>query len=326
MARRLLDEVMGGVNFGLDGWYHAVEYRDAQGFPIPHDEGPLARAFRGEVIKDEIIGLHFRDTSITRYFRANLLPIQEHRHVTHVIICGIDTSEEVRFENLKRDFLVTLAHELKTPLSVIRGYADYLTQQRSELSSEHIRHIDAIKRRSEHMDRIIGNLLDLASIELGRLVFIPQRVELVRLVRNIVDEARQTHPQRQFDLEMRADVAWVHGDRARLEQVIRELLANGIRFSPKTSPIKIVLSTSSRDREVVIAIEDRGIGIPEPLIDKLFEPFFRAHAGTEHDHGGLGIGLFLAREIIRRHGGDVWIESKEHHGTTALVTLPLMPT
>jgi two-component system phosphate regulon sensor histidine kinase PhoR len=316
-TRQLLAEVTGSSTLDTEAWREEVEYRDAQGSVIPHAEGPVARAFRGEVIKDEIVGLHFKRNGITRYYRASLTPTYEGGRVTHVVVLGIDTSEEVRFEQIKRDFLVTLAHELKTPLAVIQGYAEYLGGLAP--LADHAAHLGAIVRRTRQMDRIVNNLLDLASIELGRLVFIPQRVELGALVAMVVREARHTHRDRPIEVDTGASV-WVHGDRPRIEQVVRELVTNAMRYSASGTPIKITIHHGHQ--EVVLAVTDHGIGIPKPLIGKLFAPFFRAHAGTEDDHGGLGIGLFLVREIARRHGGDAWIESEENRGTTAFVRLP----
>ena len=307
-----------GGGFTLDQRRELLEYRNAEEEKIPFEESPEARAFRGEVIRDEIVGIHFKRLNMTRYYRANLMPITESGRVTHVIAAGRDVSEDMAFERLKRDFLVMAAHELRSPLAVIQGYAEHM-QHRSELPDGWGRHLDAITRRSKQMDRVVGNLLDLASIQLGRLLFCVQQVEVSGLVDRIIHQLLETQPDAAFDYTRGPD-AWISGDRARIKQAIRELCTNAIRFSPTGSPIQVKVSSN---RQVVdIDVIDQGIGIPLPIQDQVWQPFFRAHAGTEHDRGGLGLGLFLVQEIIHKHGGQIWLDSEEGRGTTVHVRLP----
>jgi len=111
----------------------------------------------------------------------------------------------------------------------------------------------------------------------------------------------------------------VSADLPRLEQAVRRLVDNATRYSP---PGDIEIDVAPSDKYVVISVRDRGIGIPADQQNRIFELFFRAHAGTPHDVGGLGIGLFLAREITIRHGGAMWFESEEGKGSTFYMRLP----
>ena len=108
-------------------------------------------------------------------------------------------------------------------------------------------------------------------------------------------------------------------DLLRLEQAVRRLVDNAIRYSP---PGDVEINLAPSDKDVVISVRDQGIGIPADQKSRIFELFFRAHAGTPHDVGGLGIGLFLAREITIRHGGAIWFESEEGRGSTFYMRLP----
>jgi len=112
----------------------------------------------------------------------------------------------------------------------------------------------------------------------------------------------------------------VSADRVRLEQAVRRLVDNAIRYSPPGGDVEIAVAQS--DNDVVISVRDQGIGIPADQQHRIFELFFRAHAGTPHDVGGLGIGLFMAREIAVRHGGAMWFESEEGTGSTFYMRLP----
>jgi len=111
----------------------------------------------------------------------------------------------------------------------------------------------------------------------------------------------------------------VSADLLHLEQAVRRLVDNAIRYSP---PSDVEINVAPSDKFVVISVRDRGIGIPADQKNRIFELFFRAHAGTPHDVGGLGIGLFLAREITIRHGGVMWFESEEGRGSTFYLRLP----
>jgi signal transduction histidine kinase len=112
----------------------------------------------------------------------------------------------------------------------------------------------------------------------------------------------------------------VLADRPRIEQALRRLLDNAVRFSPDETPIEVTVTVGESD--ATVAVRDAGIGIPAERQRHLFELFYRAHAGTRHDVGGLGVGLFLAREIAVRHGGALWFESVEGEGSTFYLRLP----
>jgi signal transduction histidine kinase len=321
-GKELLEQALGETSPTQEEWRSAVDYRSVDEVTIPHEVGPLARAFRGELIRDEIVGIHFKRLGETSYYRADVVPVWESGRVEYVIATAMEMSEEVRFERLKRDFLLVMAHELKTPLTVIRGYAEHLMNS-PELPRGWRTHLKAVCRRTEQMDSIIGNLLDLATIQLGRLLFNAQRLDFASLVDEVVTNAREAHPQHPISLSRPTEL-WVNGDRTRLGQVVRELITNALRYSPRDTPITVALEAG--DSEAVLRVEDRGIGIPAPLLHRVFEPFFRAHAGTEFDRGGLGLGLFLAREIVQKHGGSMWLESEEHRGTIAFLRLPIAST
>lgn len=306
-----------GGGFTMAQRRELIEYRNAEEEVIPFEDSPESRAFRGEVVRDEIVGIYFKRVGFTRYYRANLMPIIEAGHVIHVIAAGRDVSDDIAFERLKRDFLVMAAHELRSPLTVIRGYAEHMRRS-SELPATWGAYLDAITRRSEQMDRVIGNLLDLASIQLGRLLFCVEQVEINGLVEHMVDELAETYPDLRIEF-IKGPPAWVSGDRARIKQVVRELCTNAFRYSPADPRVRVRISWGPGD--VVLTVEDRGIGIPLPIQDRVWQPFFRAHAGTEHDRGGLGLGLFLVQEIVHKHGGQIWLDSEEGRGTTVRVRL-----
>jgi signal transduction histidine kinase len=116
----------------------------------------------------------------------------------------------------------------------------------------------------------------------------------------------------------------VRGERDRLEQVLLTLLDNAIRYSPEGGEVDVGVSVEGG--EAVVSVTDRGVGIPAEKQSRIFERFYRAHTGTHYDYGGMGVGLYISREIVRRLGGKLWFESREGEGSTFRFSLPLEST
>jgi signal transduction histidine kinase len=178
--------------------------------------------------------------------------------------------------------------------------------------------LDAIERASNRLQRLIDDLVEVSGISLGRLVLHREPVELTAMVRSVVRWAAPAATHHRLVVNAPEAVA-VSADLAHLEQAVRRLVDNAIRYSP---PGEVEIDVAPSDQFVVISVRDRGIGIPADQKSRIFELFFRAHAGTPHDVGGLGIGLFMAREITIRHGGAMWFESEEGRGSTFYMRLP----
>src|SRR5262249_31117963 len=152
----------------------------------------------------------------------------------------------------------------------------------------------------------------------GRLVLYQEPVELTAMLRSVVRWAAPAAGHHRLIVNA-PEAVTVSADIPRLEQAVRRLVDNAIRYSP---PGDVEIDVTPSDKDVVIAVRDRGSGIPADQQNRIFELFFRAHAGTPHDVGGLGIGLFMAREIAIRHGGAMWFESVEGKGSTFYMRLP----
>jgi signal transduction histidine kinase len=166
---------------------------------------------------------------------------------------------------------------------------------------------------------VVRTLLDASQLQLGRMRFEKEEVELRALVESVAASTAARHPRNPVHVRP-GPRARVLGDRTRLEQVLTELLDNAARYSPAERPVEVDLSVDAG--EVELSIHDEGIGIPAERQAQLFERFYRAHAGTPHDRGGMGLGLYLSRGIVLHHGGRMELESREGEGTTVRVRLP----
>jgi signal transduction histidine kinase len=223
----------------------------------------------------------------------------------------------VAFDRLKREVLAALAHEFKTPVAIVKGYAQHMSKGPDANPAERPM-LDAIERASNRLQKLIDDLLEVSGISLGRLVLRREPVELTAMLRSVVGWAASVSTHHRLVLNA-PDAVTVSADLPRLEQAVRRLVDNAIRYSP---PGNVEIDVAPSEKHVVISVRDQGIGIPANQKGRIFELFFRAHAGTPHDVGGLGIGLFMAREITIRHGGAMWFESEEGRGSTFYMRLP----
>jgi PAS domain S-box-containing protein len=315
LAARIIEHAGGGIT--LAERMELVEFRDEQGRLIPADRTGGRRSLRGEIVRGEINHLVFKRTGERRSFRITSAPMRNGDRIHSIVVVLADVTEEVAFDRLKREVLAALAHEFKTPVAIVKGYAQHMSK-RPDASPAERPMLDAIERASNRLQRLIDDLVEVSGISLGRLVLHREPVELTAMLRSVVRWAGPAATHHRLVLNAPEAVA-VSADLPRLEQAVRRLVDNAIRYSP---PGDVEIDVAPSDKYVVISVRDRGIGIPVDQQSRIFELFFRAHAGTPHDVGGLGIGLFMAREITIRHGGAMWFESEEGRGSTFYMRLP----
>jgi len=226
---------------------------------------------------------------------------------------------------LKDEFLSIASHELRTPVTSIKGYtqlAKTLIRENDLTTSEE--YLDIALDQIDRMSRLILELLDVSRIETGRLEIRREPIEWATFVKEVVHRHHTAANDRRFHLDVPDDTMIVSGDRDRLEQVLSNLIENAVKYSPDGSEVSI--SVKHRDNDVVTSICDRGIGIPADELAMVFERFHRGRKVSSSNYGGLGLGLYIARQIVERHGGTIWVESKEGSGTTFHFSLPLVST
>ena len=314
LGESIIEHAGGGIT--LAERMELVEFRDEQGRLIPADRTGGRRSLRGEIVR-EINHLVFKRTGERRSFRITTAPMRNGDRIHSVVVVLADVTEEVAFDRLKREVLAALAHEFKTPVAIIKGYAQHMSK-RPDASAAERPMLDAIERASNRLQRLIDDLVEVSGISLGRLVLHREPVDLTEMLRSVVRWAGPAATHHRLVVNAPEAVS-VSADLPRLEQAVRRLVDNAIRYSP---PGDIEINLAPSDKDVVISVRDRGIGIPANQQSRIFELFFRAHAGTPHDVGGLGIGLFMAREITIHHGGTMWFESEEGTGSTFYMRLP----
>jgi len=222
---------------------------------------------------------------------------------------------------LKDEFLSIASHELRTPVTSIKGYtqlAKMLIKEGDLNTSEE--YLDIALDQIDRMSRLILELLDVSRIETGRLEIRREPIGWSNFVRDVVHRHHTAVSDRRFHVSVPDDAKYVIGDRDRLEQVLGNLLENAVKYSPEGSDVTVTVE--DRGDSYVTAVCDRGIGIPADELAQVFERFHRGRQVSSTNYGGLGLGLYITKQIVERHGGSIWVESKEGQGTAFYFLLP----
>ena len=226
-------------------------------------------------------------------------------------------------DRLKDEFVSLVSHELRTPLTSIRGYIELLMDDDETPDADmRRRYLEIVDRNSERLLELVSDLLFLAQIEAGKLGIERSQVDLNRIVEECIETSSPVALSRGIELSAKIDrVARLEGDRARLAQVLDNLVSNGLKFTPSGGRVEVRLS--SENGAAMLEVEDSGVGIPADEQEHLFERFFRSSNATENAIPGTGLGLTITKAIVERHGGRIEVESTENAGTTVRVQLPL---
>jgi PAS domain S-box-containing protein len=225
---------------------------------------------------------------------------------------------------IRDQFLAVAAHELKNPLTALQGYTEVLQRRavRDQTFNERDQQtLQIIATQVKRFHGLIDSLLDIGRIQVGGLSITRKPLELCSLVRALVEELQPSLEQHTVQLECEADALIVAGDAGRLEQVVQNLLQNALKYSP-AGGVVMVRVYRQNDR-ACLSVSDRGIGIPKAAQADLFQQFYRATNVEAQQIQGMGIGLYVVKEIVTLHDGEITVESREGEGSTFTVSLPL---
>jgi len=231
-----------------------------------------------------------------------------------------DVTEVRALQRNKDEFLSLVSHELKTPVTSIRGYAQLLQRRavRDAAPASTLNAYSVIERQTKRMQDLIDSLLDLARLETDKMSLALSEVNLGRLVTRVGEMMEMTQEDRQLLFDLSSEPVIIVADEQRIEQVVMNLLSNALRFSLEGG---VVTVSVQRERDARIVVRDEGKGIAPDAHERIFERFFR----EEHvpDATGMGVGLYISKGIVERHGGTISVESEPGNGSTFTVSLPI---
>ncbi|HEC92273.1 MAG TPA: hybrid sensor histidine kinase/response regulator [Candidatus Atribacteria bacterium] len=233
-----------------------------------------------------------------------------------------------KLDKIKSDFLNITSHELRTPMSAIKGYAQMLLKGvLGEVTDEQKKALEVVVRSTDRLDRLIQDILDVSRLESGTMKFIPKQTDVKKMVMETVEVMQSSANSKdiKINVEVEDNIPKLVIDQERIQQVIINLLNNAIKFSQGKSVINV--RVKKQKDEVLFEVQDFGKGIPKNKQKKIFDTFYQVDSGMDRKFGGAGLGLAICRGIVLSHGGKIWVESTgiPEEGSTFRFTLPLKP-
>ncbi|MGB5295291.1 MAG: ATP-binding protein [Thermoanaerobaculia bacterium] len=241
------------------------------------------------------------------------------------VVVARDITDLIRLTQVRRDFIANISHELKTPLSAIRGYTETLRDGAMEEPEASHRFLGRILQQCSRLQTLLEDLLTLSRLENLEGQLEPQPVDLKWILDDCLETLAPKISDRQIDLEVNVEpLPRQTGDPEALQRLFINLLENAIKYNRKGGRVAVELSPSTG--EVVLQVDDTGIGIPAISIDRVFERFYRVDKGRSRDEGGTGLGLAIVKHVAQLHGGYVEVESHLGEGSSFRVHLPTCPS
>jgi PAS domain S-box-containing protein len=275
------------------------------------------------IVQDTTIGaMTFVATDASRrYTTSDLRMAQElaHRAALAIEHSRLFTASR-RAVTLRDDFIAAASHELRTPVTSLKVYTEVMLRQATRRGDEAAtRSFEAMNKQIDRLDLLIADLLDVTRIESGTLELRHEEFDLRQMADDVTDIMQTTATKHRIEVKGDAPVAVV-GDRERLGQVLTNLLSNAVKYSPNAD--RVLVRVMRAGEHVALEVEDFGIGINREHLPHLFNRFYRVNGPEEMTYPGLGMGLFIVQEIVRRHGGDLHVESVAGKGSCFRIRLP----
>ena len=226
-------------------------------------------------------------------------------------------------EKQKDEFMSMITHELKTPLFPIQAHCKIIKDlMRDNLTTDQLESLDEIYNNSKKLESLISDLLDVQRIEMRRLRFSYDQINVAGLIIDIARSVRPLMEEKQIDFKVSSDSnITIHTDKDRLTQVFRNIIENAVDFAPKKDG-KIEIGYENKADKVIFFVRDNGDGIPKEKQVDLFKKFYQIDTSVRRKHGGTGLGLAICKGIIEELGGKIWVESQEKTGSTFYFHLP----
>ena len=325
MGNKQVEDILGHAmlpSSSVDDYGAWVGFHLDSGEQVKSEEWPLARAIaHGEVVREEDYE-YLRGDGKRIVIRLNAAPIRDNRNaIIAGVVTIIDVTEQRALEQRKDEFISIASHELKTPISTVKALTQLLKRilERQGLT-EHAASLSKIETNVNKLTRLTNDLLDVSKMQAGRLYYVQEPIAIQMLLQEAVETAQHTSATHTITLQGTTKRS-VIGDSDRLMQVFMNLLSNAIKYSPQADKVEVFVEET--EDNVHMHVRDYGLGIAKEHQEKIFDRFYRVDDENRTSIQGLGMGLYIACEIVKRHGGDISVSSEEGISTTFSVVLPL---
>lgn len=300
------------------------ELIDEQGQPFPIAQLTHKRILAGEREAQATIGYSQKaNGQAERWSLVKSSPLyDEQGEVLFVITIVHDITERVQAEHRKDEFISMASHELKTPVTSLKGFTYVLQKRlRKQGDEQALHYLSRMDAQLDKLTKLVSDLLDISRMQTGKLEFQRAAFDLDTLITETVENVQAATPTHHISIEGKAQ-AYIFGDKDRLGQVIINLLTNAIKYSPQAD--KVVVHSVRGQGCAIVRVQDFGIGIDEAYQQKIFERFYQVTDPQERTYPGLGIGLHISKEIVAWHQGRIEVYSHKGEGATFSVILPII--
>jgi len=270
----------------------------------------------------EVENRYKRHDGVYRWHLNRATPLKDDKgEILFWVGTATDIDDQKQQMERKDEFIGIASHELKTPVTSIKAYTQVLEKMLKQRGDE--KEAAMISRMDAQLNRLtslIGDLLDVTKINSGKLLFNDAEFDFNAHIEDLLEDLSRTTDKHAI-IKNFAPTCTVYGDKERIGQVITNLVTNAIKYSPHAD--KIIVTSSVKNNEVTLCVQDFGIGIAEDNLNRVFEQFYRVSGDMQRTFPGLGLGLYISSEIIKREGGRIWVTSQEGKGSTFCFALPL---
>jgi signal transduction histidine kinase len=234
-----------------------------------------------------------------------------------------DITEKKEIEKEKDDFIASISHDIKTPLTTMKGYITALLRYSDKITNEQRdSYLRVINSEIDRINRMLNNLMDLRKLEGNVLKVNLAKFDLIKVIKKVVNIFELSYVRYEFELITDEDSTIVNADKDKIEQVLHNLLSNAVKYSPAGGKITITVKKTKKD--IIVGISDQGMGIPDDEINKIFDKYYRTTEATKQKKiSGKGLGLYITKKLIELHNGKIWVESELNKGSTFYFSLKL---
>lgn len=265
---------------------------------------------------DEVVNKKKNGTEFV--IRSNVYPIFRNQEIAYFVQLQHDITEVKRLDGLRQEFLSASAHELRTPITVLKLLADAHLKRASDRGSDVIKksELELIERELNKLTGLINDMLDITRFETGKQFMTFQETDLLDIIKKTVDQMKIFSKDHVIVMHLLPGQAMVIADPFRIEQVLINLLSNAVKYSSKGT--RITVSAVKKNDDIIVSVQDEGKGIPKHDQSLIFDRYYKVKAKSKI---GYGLGLYISKEIIKRHKGKIWVESQDGQGSTFYFSL-----
>jgi two-component system, OmpR family, phosphate regulon sensor histidine kinase PhoR len=305
----------------------------------------IDRALAGNIIMNHELLADATDEAVPLTLSISAAPLynswlSQQTRILGVVAVLNDITSHKQIEKLKDEFVSIVSHELRTPLTTIKGYTQHLIRRierrlrgislaqpanvAAELPESYdLRSLHIVQSQTDHLERLVNDLLDLSRVQWGELRLQFSSFHLADVLAESVRQAQISAEQHSIFLDIQVQDSKLVADKSRIGQVFGNILDNAIKFSPQGKQVTVTLE--EQGNEYLVSINDRGIGVSPDYFDHIFERFYRVRNTASRQYSGIGMGLYIAKVIVEAHGGRIWLSSHQGTGSTFFFTLPRVP-